>query len=106
MPAGDLDLWIKMLAAMARPRGTLTLVQRPEELPGLLKALESRAGDIRVAPLFPRAGMPASLVIIQAIKGSRAGLRLLPGMILHGEGHGFTEEAEAVLRHGAAFPLR
>jgi hypothetical protein len=26
---------------------------------------------------------------------------LRPGLVLHGEGNGFTEAAEAVLRHGA-----
>ncbi|WP_137390043.1 tRNA1(Val) (adenine(37)-N6)-methyltransferase [Rhodoligotrophos defluvii] len=106
MAGAELETWVKMLAAMARPRGTITLVQRPEALPRLLQALEGRAGDIRIAPLFPRPHEAASLIILQAVKGSRAAMRLLPGMVLHGPAHGFTDAAEAVLRHGAAFPLR
>ena len=30
----------------------------------------------------------------------------MPGIVLHDEGNGFTPEADAVLRNGAAFPLR
>lgn len=106
MGEGELALWIRAMAAMVRPRGTISIVQRPEHLPAILSAMTGRAGDIRIAPLFPRAGSPASLILVQGIKGSRADLRLLPGLMLHGEGNGFTEEAEAVLRHGAGFPLR
>lgn len=104
--AEDLALWIKLLHAMLKPRGTVTLVHRAETLGHLLVALENRFGDLRVAPLFPRRGAPASRVLVQGVKGSRAPLQLLPGMVLHGEGNGFTPEAEAVLRDGAPFRLR
>ncbi len=40
------------------------------------------------------------------MKDSRAPLQILPGLVLHGAGNGFTPEAEAVLRQGAAWPLR
>jgi tRNA1(Val) A37 N6-methylase TrmN6 len=45
-------------------------------------------------------------VLVQAIKGSNAPLELRPGLVLHGAGNTFSPEAEAVLRHGAALPLR
>lgn len=106
MDEGELGAWIMAMAAMARPRGTISIVQRPEHLPAIIEALGKRAGDIRVAPLFPRPGAVASLVIVQGIKGSRAGLQLLPGLVLHGQGNGFTDAAEAVLRHGDSFLLR
>lgn len=102
----DLDLWVKVLHAMVTPRGSVTMVHRPDMLGRLLTAFEPRFGDIVVAPLYARPGMAASRVIVQGLRGTRGPLRLLPGLILHGEGASFTPEAEAVLRHGKPWPLR
>ena len=102
----DLDLWVKAMHGLLQPRGTFTVIYRAESLARLLALLEGRFGEIAVAPLFPRAGFAASRVIVQAIKGSRAPLRLLPGLVLHGDDGKFTPEAEAVLREGAAWPIR
>jgi hypothetical protein len=38
---------------------------------------------------------------VQAVKGSRAPLQLLPGLMLHGAGNGFRPEIAAALRDGA-----
>ncbi len=103
---GDLELWIKVLHAMVAIRGTVTLVHKAEMLSKLLQLMEERFGDIRVAPLHPRQGAPATRVIVQGVKGSRAPMQLLPGLVLHQPSGGFTADAEAVLRDGAAWPLR
>lgn len=104
--AADLEGWIKVLHTLLAVRGTLSIVHTAEMAGSLLALMEKRFGDIRLAPLFPRAGAAASRVIIQGVKDSRAPLQILPGLVLHGEGNGFTPEAEAVLRHGATWPLR
>ena len=102
----DLDLWAKLLHAMLQPRGSVTIVHRADALGQLLDSMQNRFGDIRIAPLFPRRGASASRILVQAIKGSKAPLQIMPGIVLHDEGNGFTPEADAVLRNGAAFPLR
>ena len=102
----DLELWVKVLHAMVAHRGTVTLVYKAEALGKLLQVMEERFGDIRMAPLYPRAGAAASRVIVQGVKGSKAPLQLLPGIVLHDQNGRFTPEAEAVLRDGAAWPLR
>lgn len=102
----DLEVWVKRLHAMLRVRGSLTIVHRADALGQLLGSMQNRYGDIRIAPLFPRRGVAASRILVQGIKGSKAPLQILPGMVLHGDGNDFTPEADAVLRHGAAFPLR
>jgi tRNA1(Val) A37 N6-methylase TrmN6 len=91
---------------MLQPRGSVTVVHRADSLGQLLDGMQNRFGDIRIAPLFPRRGTPASRILVQAIKGSKAPLQILPGIVLHDEGNGFTPDADAVLRGGAAFPLR
>jgi len=102
----DLELWIKVMHAMVGLRGTVTLIHRAESLGKILVSMEERFGDIRVAPLYAREGTAASRVIVQGVKGSKAPMQLLPGLILHGDGNDFTPDADAVLREGMAWRLR
>ncbi len=102
----DLELWIKVLGAMVSMRGSVTMIHRADSLGRILAAMEEKFGDIRVAPLYPREGTSANRVIVQGIRGSRAPLQLLPGLILHDSGNEFTPDAEAVLREGVAWRLR
>jgi tRNA1Val (adenine37-N6)-methyltransferase len=104
---GLLALWAARLAATLRPRGTLTFVLAAAALPEALAALAAAGcGSPAVLPLWPRAGRAAKLVLIQAVRGGRGGASLLPGLVLHAEGTGYTPEADAVLRAGAALDLR
>jgi tRNA1(Val) A37 N6-methylase TrmN6 len=105
MPEGSLDRWLRFMAAMARPGGTATLIHRADALADILAALVGRFGGALVLPIHPREDEPASRVLVQAAKGSRAPLRLLPGLVLHGRDHGFRPEVEAMLRHGAPLIL-
>ncbi len=102
----DLELWVKVLGTMVTLRGSVTFIHRAEALGRLLRSMEDRFGDIRVAPLYAREGMAASRVIVQGIKGARGPLQLLPGLVLHTAGSQFTPEAEAILRDGLAWRLR
>jgi tRNA1(Val) A37 N6-methylase TrmN6 len=105
MGHGQLAVWIRFLTAMAAPKAQLTLIHRPECLGELLSLLRGRFGDVAVFPLFPKPNEPATRIVVQGRKGSRAGLRLLPGLILHASGGAYTEEAEAVLRGGEPLDL-
>jgi tRNA1(Val) A37 N6-methylase TrmN6 len=105
MTAGGLDTWIRFLAACAAPGGRFWMIHRADALAQVLAALNGRFGGAQVFPLFPRAGAPARRIIVSALKGSRAGLTLLPGLVMHNSDGSYTATAEAVLRHGAALPL-
>jgi tRNA1(Val) A37 N6-methylase TrmN6 len=106
MGGEGLAAWLRFFAAMAAPNALLTLIHRPDCLGELLDLLDGRFGGIAVFPLFPKSGEPAARVIVQAKKGSRAGLALLPGLVLHEEDGRYTEAAEAVLRGGEALDFR
>lgn len=106
MPEAGLDDWVRFMARMAAAGGTATMVHKADALPSVLSAFSSRFGDLRVLPLHPREGEPASRVIVQGIKGSRAPMTLLQGRVLHGEGNAFTAGAQMVLRDGAGMALR
>jgi tRNA1(Val) A37 N6-methylase TrmN6 len=105
MPETELARWVRFLARMAAPGGSVTIIHKADALAGLLSLLEGRFGALKVLPLQPRTGAPAHRVIVQGIKGSRAPLVLLPGFVLHGTGDAFTPAAQAILRAGAALPM-
>ncbi|MGI9481421.1 MAG: tRNA1(Val) (adenine(37)-N6)-methyltransferase [Hyphomicrobiales bacterium] len=103
----DLEEWIRVMAAMAVPRGTITIVHRADSLDRILSGFTDHSiGGIHIAPLHAREGDPASRVLVQGIKGSRAPLRVLRGLVLHTQENKFTPEAEAILRDGQAYLLR
>ncbi len=102
MPPGGLEAWLRFLAACAAPRGQLWMIHRADALPEVLAALAGRFGGARVFPLFPQEGKPASRIVVTATKGSRAGPKLLRGLVLHDADGRYTPAAQAALRHGAA----
>lgn len=104
--AQALDGWLRFAAAVLRPVGTLTLVHRADALGRVLSACGNRFGDLRILPIHARPDQPASRVIVQARKASRAPLTLLPGLVLHGpQGHRFRRDIDAILRGRAALSL-
>ncbi|WP_419758096.1 tRNA1(Val) (adenine(37)-N6)-methyltransferase [Acidisoma sp.] len=106
-PAGLAAAWISAMAKVLRPRGTLTLILPPRMVPESLAALEAAGcGSLLLSPLWPKPGREARIVLLQAHKGGGGGFRLLPGLVLHGATGGYTDAAEAILRRGAALPLR
>lgn len=106
MSAGGVERWIRFMAAILRPGGTATLIHRPDALRELLTAFSRRFGGVVVLPIHPHRGEPASRMLVQAVKGSRAGLELRPGLVLHNADHSFRPQIEAVLRHGAGLDMR
>jgi tRNA1(Val) A37 N6-methylase TrmN6 len=105
MEAGALDSWVRFLATFTAPKGRINLIHMPQALSELLPLLDRRFGAITLFPLFPKEGEPAVRVIVQARKGSRAGMRLLQGLVLHEADGSYTGKAEAVLRHGHPLEL-
>ena len=104
----DLAIWIDTALRRTKDGGTVTVIHRAERLPDLLTALGTRAGDIRVLPLQPRVGRSAKLMILRAIKGAKGKLRLLAPLTLHRgdhhekDGESYTQNAQNILRNGAA----
>ncbi len=98
---GLMALWAKKLAAPLRHRGTLSFITSAGTLSECLEAFTAAGcGSHVILPLWPRQGVPAKLVLLQAVRGGKAPTQLRPGLILHAEAGGYTEPAEAVLRGG------
>lgn len=102
--AGLVD-WVRFAGRMLRPKGWLAMIHRADRVDALCAALHPGFGEVRLLPLWPKPGRPARRVIVLARKGVRSPAALLPGLVLHEEDGGFTRQAEAILRDGAALPL-
>jgi tRNA1(Val) A37 N6-methylase TrmN6 len=103
--AGGLAAWLDACFGVLAPGGTLTLIHRADRLDAVLAELSTYAGGIVVFPLWPGEGKAAKRVIVAARKGSAAPLEILPGLVLHRPGGGYTPEAEAILRGVCALPM-
>ena len=97
--------WLRSAERVLRRGGTVTLIWRADGLAEVLAALAQGFGAVVVLPVHPLAEAPAIRVLVRAVKGSRAPLALLSGLVLAAADGRPSEEAEAVLRHGAALPL-
>jgi tRNA1(Val) A37 N6-methylase TrmN6 len=97
--------WVGFALDMARPRGSLTFIHRADRIEALLAALAGRAGALVVFPLWPKPGVAAKRILVQARKGVGSPSRLVPGLVLHSPDGRYTEAAEAVLRGGAALEI-
>lgn len=98
MPEEGLDRWARCFATLARADAVLTLIHRADQLKVILDALDGRFGGLQIWPLHPRTGDAAHRLIIRGIKGSRAPMQLLPGLVLHRPDGTFAPEVERVMR--------
>ena len=108
-PTASLEDWLKFCLLMARPRGTVTIIDRPERLDRLLAFARDRLGGLTIFPLWPGPaggdGKPAKRIIATGRKGMKGPIRLDAGLVLHQIGGAFTTEADAVLRDGRGLSL-
>ncbi len=105
--AGRVADWAAALGGALRNRGTLSLILPPARLEeALAGCARVGCGSVRLFPLWPHIGEPAKLLVLNAVRGGREKLAVLPGLVLHQPLGGFTPEAEACLRRGEALAVR
>ena len=102
--AGGLEAWFRFLARMTAADGRMVMIHRADALGEVLAAIGQRFGNLRILPVYPRAGDRAHRIVVRGRKASRAPMQLLSGLVLHGAGNAFLPEVQAVLRDGAPLP--
>ncbi len=101
----NLHAWLASAARLLAPEGTLTLIWRADGLAEALSALAGGFGGLAVRPVYAQADRAAIRILIRAVRGGRAPLAILPGLVLNDAQGRPTAEAESILREGRALPF-
>lgn len=80
-------------AKLLVPKGRLAMVHRPQRLAELLDLLRQyRIEPKRLRMIHPRPDREASMVLVEAVRGGRPELRVLPPLIVYGPDGNYTPE--------------
>ena len=90
--------WISASLAILKPGGRFVMIHRPDALHAILAAIGSRLGGSRFCRFIRRWAQARICLLVSGVKGSKAPLRLAPGLILHGADGRLTAEADALHR--------
>lgn len=90
--------WIESSLAMLAPGGRFVMIHRPDALSDVLAAIGGRLGALAILPVHPGKSASAHRVLVSGVKGSKAPLRLAPGLVLHEADGRLTAEADAIHR--------
>ena len=94
--SANLARWLTVATGALKPAGTLLLIHRSDRLEEIVGTLAHLGwGDITVKRLTP-----AARVLVRARPASELRRRDAEPLVLHRPGGGYTDEAEAILRHG------
>jgi tRNA1(Val) A37 N6-methylase TrmN6 len=97
-----LSRWLGTAVLLLGASGVVTLIWRADGLSDVLSALAPAFGSVSVLPVYPKPNAAAIRVLVRAIKGGQAPLKLLPGLLLADGNNKPSERAEAILRGNSA----
>lgn len=104
---GGLGAFLACAARCLRPQGRLYLVHLAERLPDLLRQLGDHGlNPARLLPVHGGQDKPARLVLLEAVRGGRGALTLMPGLVLYGPGGELTRQATEFCPFLAVNPRR
>lgn len=90
--------WVNAALNFCRPKGTVCFIYRSDRLAEVLAALDTKAGEIEIIPLWPKQGENAKRVIVRARKGIKTPLKITSGLILHAASGDYSDDAQSILR--------
>ena len=77
--------------------GRLYMVHRPERLAEITAGcMENHLAVKKMAFVHPKAGKPASMVLIEAVKGAQEGMHVLPPVIVYDEEGNYTDTVKQI----------
>ena len=95
--SADLARWLEVATGVLKPAGILTLIHREDRLPEIL----SQLAGLGCASIAIKRLLPANRVLVRARHSQQRTIVEAPPLELHRPDGGYTETAEAILRHGA-----
>ena len=88
----NLKEMIDISAKLLKDKGILGIVHRPERLTEIIDLCHQNGLEVkRIQFAHPHKNEHANIVLIEAVKGARSGVKVLEPIIVH-EGHEYTEQ--------------
>ncbi len=106
MAADDtLHVWLRRAVHLLRPSGSVTLIWRAQTQQAAIEEFSPAFGAITVLPVYPGQGQSPIRVLVNARRGAREPLRVLPGLVLTDQDRRPSAAADAVMRDGLPLSL-
>lgn len=103
--AETLESWIHAARRILKSGGSLTLIWRADGLAEVLAALDRGFGSVVILPVHGDATQPAIRVLIRAIKGGKAPVRIHAALLLNDESAMPNKQVQDVLAGKGVLPL-
>jgi tRNA1(Val) A37 N6-methylase TrmN6 len=100
-----LGSWIHAGRRILKSGGVLTLIWRADGLTEVLAALDRGFGSLAILPVHGEAATPAIRVLIRAIKGGKAPVRMLAALVLNDESGVPNKQVREILAGKGVLPL-
>ena len=100
-----LESWIHAARRILKSGGVLTLIWRADGLAEVLAALDRGFGSLAVLPVHGDAKALAIRVLVRAIKGGKAPLRIHTALLLNDESALPNKEVQEILVGKGVLPL-
>lgn len=99
----DLTGWLSFCLKMLKPKGYLLMINRAEAINETLSALNNKAGDILILPIYSKHEQNAKRIAVIARKGAKGITKILPPFYTHNYDGSYTEKAQSILRLGQGY---
>lgn len=96
--SADLARWLAVATGAVKPAGTLSVIHRADRL----EEIAGHLGRLGFNDLTVKRLPPAARVLVRAQRAAQAHRREAPPLVLHRPEGGYTDAAEAILRHAAS----
>ena len=105
-----LKQWVDYMLRMAKPKGSVTFINRVERLEETLACLQGRLGEIVLYPLWSMnptgpQSRGAKRFILQGRKGLKSPLKFASGLVVHEDDGQYTSQAASILKEGVGLDL-
>jgi len=89
---------IKACKRYVKPGGKVALVHRPERLVDILELCRSHHLEPkRMQLVYPKQNKEANILLVEAIRDGKPGLKLLPPLFIYEQDGTYTKEAEGII---------
>ena len=96
---GDVKLvdWLNIAGKLLKHQGWLFMVHQAERLDEIIVHLK-KFGAITIMPIHSYQGQAAKRILLMAQLGSKAGVRIMPNLVMHQTDGSYTVQAQKILQ--------